>query len=191
MTMRIIIKVALCTFLLVGAAPRMARAEPQGELVVTNHAIQVDHIVMLSKKSFDAVKAALEKEIPRLDTSYAALLKSGDSAGAKTKLENGPPLSIFLTRDHGNLLRIAGPPRKAIQYEIGNPFTASKMTRHDIAAANYAPLRVLLYENAEGHAVFEYDRPSSLFGQFGNEDVTKVARDLDQELENALRHAAE
>jgi hypothetical protein len=60
------------------------------------------------------------------------------------------------------------------------------MTQHRMAAALYAPLRVLLYENETGRAVFEYDRPSSLFGQFGDERVTAVARELDASLERAL-----
>jgi uncharacterized protein (DUF302 family) len=50
----------------------------------------------------------------------------------------------------------------------------------------YAPLRVLLYENEDGYAVFEYDRPSSLFGQFADERVTPVARELDDSLERVL-----
>ena len=79
--------------------------------------------------------------------------------------------------------------RKAVQYEIGNPLTATRMTRHRMAAALYAPLRVLLYENETGRAVFEYDGPSSLFGQFGDERVTAVARELDASLERALLKA--
>ena len=96
-------------------------------------------------------------------------------------------MSIFLDRDHGALLKIYGQRRNAIQYEIGNPLTASKMTRHCLAAALYAPLRV---ENEEGKAVFEYDKPSSLFGQFGDDRVTEVGRYLDAALEAALKQAA-
>jgi uncharacterized protein (DUF302 family) len=87
-------------------------------------------------------------------------------------------------------LNVVGQPRKALQYEIGNPHTASKMTRHRLAAGLYAPLRVILYEDEKGHAIFEYDKPSSLFGQFGDERVTAVARGLDAALEHALRRAA-
>jgi hypothetical protein len=36
----------------------------------------------------------------------------------------------------------------------------------------------------------EYDRPSSLFGQFGDERVTAVARQLDASLEGVLIKAA-
>jgi len=87
------------------------------------------------------------------------------------------------------LLRIAGLARKAVQYEIGNPLTAARMTRHRLPASLYAPLRVVLYEYEAGHAVFEYDRPSSLFGQFGDERVTAVARELDASLERVLGQA--
>ena len=46
-----------------------------------------------------------------------------------------------------------------MQYEIGNPLTATRMTQHQLPASLYAPLRVVLYENEAGHAVFEYDCP--------------------------------
>jgi len=64
------------------------------------------------------------------------------------------------------------------------------MTRHCLAAALYAPLRVVLFADEEGHAVFEYDRPSSLFRQFGDDRVTAVGRYLDETLDAALRRAA-
>jgi uncharacterized protein (DUF302 family) len=105
-------------------------------------------------------------------------------------LYRGPELAIFSARDHGGLLRTAGLVRKTVQYEIGNPLTATEMTRHQLPTALYAPLRVLLYENEAGRAVFEYDRPSSLFGQFGDERVTAVGRELDAKLESVLVKAA-
>ena len=64
------------------------------------------------------------------------------------------------------------------------------MTRHQLAAGLYAPLRVVLYEDQAGGSVFEYDRPSSLFGQFGDPQVNDVARGLDVALERAIRYAA-
>ena len=89
------------------------------------------------------------------------------------------------------MLAIAGKARNALQYEIGNPVTASLMTRHRLSAALYAPIRVVLYEDDAGHGVFEYDQPSTTFGQFGDERVTAVARGLDAALERALLAAAE
>jgi uncharacterized protein (DUF302 family) len=62
------------------------------------------------------------------------------------------------------LLKIAGKARNTLQYDIGNPLTASVMTRHQLSAALYPPIRVVLYENDAGHSVFEYDQPSTTFG---------------------------
>ena len=58
------------------------------------------------------------------------------------------------------------------------------MPRHAIGASLYAPLRVLIYEADDGKTCIEYDRPSSLFGQFGDERVGRVAAELDQRLED-------
>lgn len=155
---------------------------------VTRSVLQVEHVVLKTTKKFAEVEAALDKSIPQLDVGIAAALANGDEQRA-TELEQGAPLFIFLKRDHGALLQVTGRPRKAMQYEIGNPHTASKMTRHRLAAGLYAPLRMILYEDEMGGSVCEYDKPSSLFGQFGDEQVTSVARTLDSALEHALTTA--
>ena len=93
--------------------------------------------------------------------------------------------------DHGALLRLAGQKRKAIQYVVGNPLFALQMTQHDIRASLYAPLRVLIYENEQGKTCVEYDRPSSLFGQFGNDRISPTAAMLDKKLEALVAAAFE
>ena len=151
--------------------------------------VQVEHVRIEAAKPFADVKAALEETVPPLDPAIPEALRQGDIGRAREALERGPELAIFSARDHGGLLRIAGLVRKAVQYEIGNPLTASRMTRHQLPASLYAPLRILLYQDDAGRAVFEYDRPSSLFGQFGDERVTAVGRELDASLERVLAHA--
>ena len=153
--------------------------------------ISAEHIRIESASSFDEVRAALEAAVPQLNTEAMVALKNGDIERARQELERGPELSIFLSRDHGSLLEIAGQKRKALQYDIGNPLTASKMTRYELAAALYAPVRVLLYENAAGHGTFEYDSPATAFGQFGDQHVAEVARELDAALRRVLQQAAE
>jgi uncharacterized protein (DUF302 family) len=81
------------------------------------------------------------------------------------------------------LLRLADQKRKAVQYIVGNPLFALRMTQHDIRASLYAPLRVLLYENEGGKTSVEYDKPSSLFGQFNNDRITPTFTMLDQKME--------
>jgi uncharacterized protein (DUF302 family) len=158
---------------------------------MTTQTITVEHVRVESTKSFSEVRAALERTVPHLDSSLVKALGAGDVERAAREKKEGPELSIFLVRDHGALLKSAGKARNALQYDIGNPVTASLMTRHQLAAALYAPIRVVLYENDAGHGVFEYDRPSTTFGQFGDERVTAVALGLDAALTRALTRAAE
>jgi Domain of unknown function DUF302 len=157
---------------------------------VTSRTIAVDHIKIESGKTFEEVRRALEETIPKLNPGVREFLRKGDQERANAEEEYRPKLSIFLDRDHGALLQIAGGTRNARQYEIGNPLTASKMTRHQLPAALYAPLRVVLYEDGNGRGIFEYDKPSSFFGQFGDGRVTEVGHYLDETLEVALLRAA-
>jgi uncharacterized protein (DUF302 family) len=160
------------------------------EVGVTHQARQIEHITIETAKKFADVVVSLESTVPALDPEVRAALVKGDEQHA-LDLEKGAKLFIFLKRDAGALLQVIGRPAKALQYEIGNPLTATRMTRHQLPAALYAPLRVVLYENAAGGTTFEYDKPSTLFGQFGDEAVTAVGRELDAELESILKRAAE
>jgi len=157
---------------------------------VKSRTIAVEHITISSERPFAEVRSKLEGTVPMLDIGIAEALGSGDQERAKDYEENGPKLSIFGQRDHGALLQISGKRRNAVQYDIGNPLTASKMTRHRLAAALYAPLRVVLFEDEQGKGIIEYDKPSSFFGQYGDERVTEVGRYLDATLETVLRNAA-
>lgn len=152
--------------------------------------IAVEHVTLSSAKHFEAVRSALEASVPVIDLDYATLLKAGRVDEARDLLERQAPLSIFGSRDHGDVLRTAGLSRKAVQYDIGNPLTAASMTRHAVSAALYAPIRVLLREDSEGGVAFEYDRPVSTFGQFENPQVDRVAGELDELLRSTLAAAA-
>jgi hypothetical protein len=152
--------------------------------------IEVTHVVIESQKAAADVRASLETLIPPIDEEIPLLLSDGVTERLKQHLEAAPELSIFLKRDHGILVGLHGKARNAVQYEIGNPLTASRMTRYQLAAGLYAPLRVIVYEKADGGSCIEYDLPSSLFGQFGDDRVTEVAHGLDVALSRTLSLAA-
>src|SRR5271154_6332976 len=90
---------------------------------ITSKSIAVEHIRISSGRSFAEVRQKLEGSVPKLDSSIAEALRSGDQKRAKDYEDNGPKLSIFGERDHGALLQIAGVTRSAVQYGIGNPLT--------------------------------------------------------------------
>jgi Domain of unknown function DUF302 len=97
-------------------------------------------------------------------SSYACAFVFADCSPLYKSPERPASSSEVARRDHGALLQISCKRRKALQYDIGNPPTASKMTRHQLLAALYAPRRVVLFEDEQGKGIFEYDKPSSLFG---------------------------
>src|ERR1700761_8591519 len=74
--------------------------------------IPVEHVRLVSSKSFDEVAAALEHAVPKLDPGVSPALAAGDEKRA-TELEKGERLFIFLTREHGALLQAVGRPAKA------------------------------------------------------------------------------
>lgn len=98
-------------------------------------------------------------------------------------------LILFNIIEHGELLRIKGKPTKAKQYQIGNPMIAIQMTQRDIRAGLYAPLRILVYENASGVVMVEYDLPSSIFGTLNDETITTIALSLDKKVADLIKKA--
>ena len=153
----------------------------------------VDHVRLESDKPFEDVAKAFERQLGRFDPDVAKpLIAGGDVEDARAKIEAmaGPSgFMLFGTQDHGALLRLVGQKRKAIQYVVGNPLFALQMTQHDIRAGLYAPLRVLLYEDERGRTCLEYDKPSSLFGQFQNDRISPTASMLDKKLEDLVTTA--
>ena len=147
----------------------------------------VEHVRVRSPKPFDDVASAFERQLGRFEPEvYKALASGGDAEAIRARLEAmaGPSgFMLFGTNDHGALLRLVGQERKAVQYVVGNPLFALQMTQHDIRAGLYAPLRVLIYEDKHGKTCVEYDKPSSLFGQFGNDRIASTAAMLDRKLE--------
>ena len=147
----------------------------------------VDHVCVATEKPFEDVAKALERQLGLFDPNVSnSLAEDGDTEEAKAKFEamvGSSGFMLFGKTDHGSLLQIADQKRKAIQYVLGNPLFALQMTQHDIRASLYAPLRVLLYQNEAGKTCVEYDKPSSLFGLFGQAEITATAAMLDSKLD--------
>ncbi len=155
--------------------------------------VTIEHIHVKTGKPFGEVAAALEARMGKFDPAiYEELRRGADPEAVRIRLEGmvgSSGFMVFRTSDHGALLRLAGQTKNAVQYLLGNPLFAVRMTQHDIRAGLYAPLRVLVYEDEGGKTSVEYDRPSSLFGQFGNTSVTEVATMLDRKLEHLVAEA--
>lgn len=172
---------------------RAQAAQAPANPAATTSTVPVLHRSIVFDATFERFTGALEKILGQFPSGVQEdIIKRPQVAAERLKAAEGAQqLMIFSVFDHGAALNIVNARQNAKQYLIGNPLTAIRMTEHDIRAALYAPLRVLVYGQREGRTVVEYDQPSSQFGQFGQKDVTQVARTLDEKLERVLAQAAE
>jgi len=154
---------------------------------------RIDHVSVIVNSDFEKFTKAFEGLAGKINVDNLAGIAK-DPAGTKQYIESlqgYEGLMIFGITDHGSLFQWLGKTRSARQYLVGNPLFAFSMTKVDIRAALYAPLKVLVYVNDEGETVVEYDRPSDQFGQFEKEAITAVALGLDKKLSNLIAKADE
>jgi hypothetical protein len=88
----------------------------------------------------------------------------------------------YATIDTTAMMSLAGHTTKAVEYLLGNHVIAESMFRHDPRALLYAPLRILMFSDAGGNAVFSLDQPSTAFGSLGIDEVTRVGLGLDDKV---------
>jgi uncharacterized protein (DUF302 family) len=160
---------------------------------ITSTPLPVEHIVIKTMKPYPEVKAGVKK-LGRLDDSVRALLTKNDIEGLRSALkriagEDG--LAIHYVALHGDLLALKGERRPLTAYYIGNVLSAVEMTKENPGAGLYAPLRVVVYANDQGGTTMEYDRPSSMFGQFKNAEIDAMAQSLDQRLLTFLKKVSQ
>jgi uncharacterized protein (DUF302 family) len=159
-------------------------------------AFLAQHVTLRTGAPFDGFVQKLEAQLGQHDpAAYFPLLTDPSQAKAVETAVNAQlgssGMMIFAMLEVGKLMALQDRPLKARQYLIGNSLFAFQMVRHDIRAGLYAPLRVLVFEDADGNAVVEYDRPTSMFGQLGDADIDAVAEMLDGKLADLLQAASQ
>jgi len=163
--------------------------------MITSH-FTIDHVRLVTDKNFTDVTRSLEDHLGRFDPTVLQSLRPDTDRvdDVKSRIEamaRPSGFMLFGTIDHGELLSLFGQKRRAIQYVVGNPLIALQMTRHNVAAGLYAPLRLIVFEDENGETHIEYDQPSSLFGQFNDDRITSVAEQLVRKMEELVRVAVE
>jgi uncharacterized protein (DUF302 family) len=139
-----------------------------------------------SAKSYDELLAALladigEQPVPINEISAA----SGDWRSYQEAVEKfvGPSgFMLFALLDHGAWIPKAGIERKAMRVILGNPLIAITMIRHDVTAALFAPVELLLLDAEDGHSSLTYVKPSSLMVVEPNPALLGAAEQLDAKL---------
>src|SRR5215470_12638796 len=152
--------------------------------------VKVQHRSFLIERDYEEFTGRLEQILGRFVPSKLKGLTPDAAKEALKSMEGEQGFMIIQIIDHGADLLLVGQRRKAKLYLIGNPLLAIQVNRYDIRAALYAPLRVLVFESDPGRTVVEFDQPSTLFGQFGQDEVTAGAVESDGKLDRVIAKAA-
>src|SRR5262249_18371061 len=152
--------------------------------------MSIEHVVVMSGLPYDDAIKSLEERLGVF----------GDSNDLKAQLAVQKPswekivhlieskmgssgLTVFHQIDQGALLAFKGKALRARQYAIGNPLLAIGMIERAPGVALYAPLRIAIYEDNDGNAVFTYELFSSQTLQFQNREVQSVAETVTEKVE--------
>ncbi|HEY3383517.1 MAG TPA: DUF302 domain-containing protein [Vicinamibacterales bacterium] len=100
-------------------------------------------------------------------------------------------MMVMAEVDQGKMLSMTGLSLKATLFLVGNPTVGKQIFEQEHAAGLYIPLRVFVFADANGRTFVEYDKPSSLLGQYKNDKVAMVADMLDKKLEGLATMAAQ
>ena len=152
--------------------------------------VKVQHRSLLIERGYEEFTGRLEQILGRFVPAKLKGLPPAFAMEALKSMEGEQGFMIIQIFDHGADLLMVGQRRKAKQYLIGNPLLAIQVNHHDIRAALYAPLRVLVFESDPGRTVVEFDQASTLFGQFGRNEVTAGAVESDGKLDRVIAKAA-
>ena len=99
-------------------------------------------------------------------------------------------MMVMAEVNQGQMLSMTGLSLKATLFLVGSPTVGKQLFEQNQAVGLYVPLRVSVYADANGGTHIAYDRPSSLLGQFGNEQIAMVAKMLDEKLDGLASMAA-
>jgi uncharacterized protein (DUF302 family) len=139
-----------------------------------------------STKSYDDLVAALFADIgdePVLINDIAARCHSWESYEDEVQSHVGASgFMLFAELDHGSWLAKAGIDRKVLRVVLGNPLIAITMLRHDVTAGLFAPVEMLITDEADGTSALTYVVPSSLMVAEPNEPLREAALQLDAKL---------
>jgi uncharacterized protein (DUF302 family) len=139
-----------------------------------------------SDLDFNETRARFDERVPVFENSISIELVLGGASWAEVQAavdgRVGPTGLVALARlDQGALLSLKGESLEATLYLVGNPIVAREVTRHDPAAALYAPFRVAIYRDASGVHI-AYDKPSRIFASLASSGIDVIASEIDDKI---------
>jgi hypothetical protein len=129
-----------------------------------------------TKQDFDTFVSAFEQAVPAFTPAIFAGVSNWDEVIARTAAiaTNGFLIYAKLPTGTGPNMGVGLDHRRGAEYLMGNHVISERMYRYNPAVMLHAPLRVMIFENERGDAVFEIERPSDQFGAYGDKRIAEV-----------------
>jgi hypothetical protein len=93
---------------------------------------------------------------------------------------------LYWRADMAALMTGEGELRPCTGYLMGHDAIAAKVYQHDPAVMLYAPLRALIYIDADDRSRFAVDQPSTVFASFADPVIAELGVELDGQLAELL-----
>lgn len=102
----------------------------------------------------------------------------------------GRGMMVVATVDHQNMLRMVGASVKGSKtLEFGKPDMMKMVIPSTPAAGLEMPMKIYVYEQADGKTVVSYFKPSAGFAAYGKEDLKMVGQMMDKTFEEMVAEA--
>ena len=157
----------------------------------TNH-ITLERLSLKTAKAFDSVLAALDAEVghPPMPDFKDAIDSASSQTEVQAIVQQALGRSGFVEFQRFNLGAALSKGGSQGRYRIvrlllGNPLIMQEMVREVPDAGSYAPVTVLIDERADG-VYLSYDRVESALAAYENPEASRVARELDAQVERLL-----
>ncbi|MFJ5295608.1 DUF302 domain-containing protein [Pseudomonas sp. NPDC088368] len=138
-----------------------------------------------SQKTYDQLLSSLLDDLGHSPVDLDELERSHGSwesyRGQAESLAGPSGFMLFALVDHGAWMAKVGSFSRSIRVVLGNPALAITMLQHDINAGLFAPVEMLLVEEA-GNSRLMYVKPSSLMVVEPNAELEVAAQHLDEKL---------
>jgi hypothetical protein len=151
---------------------------------MTTHTTAIDHpsrrLLVTLPQPYDQAREHYETLVPEVD--FARFFQMASWQATLELAEINAPHGFMRYYRSDVTAAMASSPSfwKATQYLMGNHTIAERMFRHDPSVMLHAPLRTLLYADADGDTKFAVDQPSLLLNSYDNFDIATVGLELDR-----------
>jgi hypothetical protein len=150
---------------------------------MTTHTTVIDHpsrrLLVALPQPYDQAREHYETLVPEADFARFAQMASWQATLELAEINAPHGFMRYYRSDVTAAMASSQSFWKATQYLMGNHTIAERMFRHDPSVMLHAPLRTLLYADADSDTKLAVDQPSLLFNSYDNADIAAVGDELD------------